>query len=59
MQCDLSDGEDVLVVGPQQIVNDDPSALVHLDTRSAGDLVAWAGRSNQAVVGRNNERSTQ
>lgn len=36
----LSDGVDVLVVGPQQVVHDNASSLVHLDARSARDLVA-------------------
>lgn len=52
VQSNLSDGVDVLVVGPQQVVNDNASPLVHLDARSASDLITGTGGRNGRTRGR-------
>lgn len=39
VKSDFSDGVDVLVVGPEQIIHDHASSLMHRDVRVAGDLI--------------------
>lgn len=42
VEGDLPDGVDILIVGPQEVVDDNASPLVHLDAGCARDLVARA-----------------
>lgn len=41
MQSDFSNGVDVVIVRPQQIIYDHSSTLVYRNIRGPSDFVAW------------------